>query len=333
MKISANVTTYNRAILLPETLDAILAQSRPADEVIVVNDGSTDNTAEVLASYGGRVIAINQANTGVQAARNAGFARATGDYVALTDDDDIWEPRYLEAQAALLSIEPDIGISFGNFRNLADGVIGQERKFDQAPSGWWDRLPRRAYPQGWVFDNSIAGATFTFHPVFVSAMVVARALWQRVGGYNPSLGHIGGEDGEFTLRCLYGAKTAALPEPLVLIRRHAGNFSADMARRLQGEILCLRHILANHPEAVQYRAIIEREIRLRQVLTLDAAFAAFNHALARRAFAEIAPADRTAKLWLKRLVAGLPDVLGHPVNVLLQRIVSGDVAAQGPVLR
>lgn len=333
MDISVVVTTYNRAALLTRTLDAILGQTRPAAEVIVVNDGSTDETTSVLAAYENRVIAINQKNAGVQAARNAGFARANGDYIALTDDDDVWEPRYLQAQADLLGAEAGIDLSFGNFRNLQDGIIGSENKFDQAPAGWWDALGYRTLPQGWIFDASIAGATFTFHPVFVSAMVVSKALWQRVGGYNPGIGHIGGEDGEFTLRCLYNTKVAALPEPLVLIRRHAGNFSADLVQRLQGEIYCQRHILAAHPEAAQYREIIEREIRIKQVQILDAAFASFDHAQTRRAFHDLVMADRTAKIWAKRIVAAMPEMIARPLNVLLQRAASGKAHADGPATR
>lgn len=333
MHISVVVTTHNRAGLLPQTLEAILVQTHPAWEVIVVNDGSTDDTAQVLAGYGARVIAINQANAGVQAARNAGFARATGTYVALTDDDDIWEPGYLAAQAALLQAEDGIGLSFGNFRNLTDGNVGAEDKFSQAPPGWWDAVPHRVLAQGWIFDTSIAGATFTFHPVFVSATVVAKALWHRVGGYNATVGHVGGEDGEFTLRCLYNAKVAALPEALVLIRRHSGNFSADLVRRMRGEIFCQRHILATHPEAAQYRDIIEREIRLRHAHILNAVFASADHAETRLAFRDLDPADRNLKMWIKRAIAGLPEILARPANALSQRWIGGGRIVSGRARR
>lgn len=329
MSISVVVTTHNRAKLLPQTLDAILAQTCPAHEIIVVNDGSTDDTADVLAGYGDRIITINQANAGVQAARNAGFARATGDYIALTDDDDLWDAGYLEAQGALLAAESGIGLSFGNFRNLQDGVVGGEDKFAQAPPGWWEALPHRVLPQGWIFDASIAGATFSFHPVFVSATVIAKALWERVGGYDTKIGHVGGEDGEFTLRCLYNTKVAALPAPLVLIRRHMGNSSADLVRRMRGEIFCQRHILATHPEAASYRDIIEREIRRRQVHVLNAAFASADHIGTRLAFQDLDPADRDVKIWMKRVIAGLPEILARPVNALCQRWTGGGTTEPG----
>lgn len=333
MDISVVVTTHNRAALLPETLDAILAQTHSAGEVIVVNDGSTDETMCILAGYADRIIAIHQANAGVQAARNAGIARASGAYIALSDDDDIWDPRYLQAQAELLAVEPGIDLSFGNFRNFRGTEVDAKTKFDKAPPGWWQTVPHRVLSQGWVFEASIAGATFIFHPIFPSATVVSKALWQRVGGYNPGIGHIGGEDGEFTLRCLYNTKVAALPEPLVLIRRHAGNFSADLVQRLQGEIYCQRHILASHPEAAQYREVIEREIRIKQVQILDAAFASFDHAQTRRAFHDLVMADRTAKIWAKRIVAGMPEIIARPLNVLLQRAASGKAHADGPATR
>jgi glycosyltransferase involved in cell wall biosynthesis len=86
--ISVIVPVYNGALYIVEAVEAILAQTYPAREIIVVNDGSTDGTATVLARFEGRITLITQANAGVQAARNRGIERACGAWIALCDADD-----------------------------------------------------------------------------------------------------------------------------------------------------------------------------------------------------------------------------------------------------
>ncbi|TWT73709.1 putative glycosyltransferase EpsH [Posidoniimonas polymericola] len=101
-RISVVIPTYNRANLLRGCLDSALAQTRPADEIVLVDDGSTDDTSEVVASYSDQIMFIQQENAGPGAARNNGAARASGDYIAFLDSDDAWAPWTLEYIAAAI---------------------------------------------------------------------------------------------------------------------------------------------------------------------------------------------------------------------------------------
>jgi glycosyltransferase involved in cell wall biosynthesis len=104
--ISVVIPTFNSAGLVTDAIDSALAQSRPPTEVIVVDDGSTDDTAKRLACYGPRIRYIHQPNGGVSAARNRGVAEAAAEYVAFLDADDVWHPRKLERQVAALAAQP-----------------------------------------------------------------------------------------------------------------------------------------------------------------------------------------------------------------------------------
>ena len=115
--------TYNRGDLIAKTLDAVLAQTHAPREIIVVDGGSTDNTQDVLARYAGRITSKVIAERVVQPKRNLGIGLAKTDWIAFCDSDDIWLPTYLEKQAALISAEAGIGISFGNFQVLRDGKV------------------------------------------------------------------------------------------------------------------------------------------------------------------------------------------------------------------
>lgn len=106
MKVSVVIPTYNSAKVIQATLDSVLRQSAPPDEILVLDDGSTDNTVSLLNSYAPRITVFQQANRGVAHARNVLCARAQGDLVAFLDHDDIWHPRYLEVQNKLYSKYP-----------------------------------------------------------------------------------------------------------------------------------------------------------------------------------------------------------------------------------
>jgi hypothetical protein len=116
--VSVVIPTYNRKATVRRAIDSVLAQTRRPAEIIVVDDGSVDGTAEMLAqAYGGSIRLIPQENGGASRARNTGVAAATGDLVAFLDSDDVWDPGKLEAQLAALAGSRAI-LNYTNYRYL-----------------------------------------------------------------------------------------------------------------------------------------------------------------------------------------------------------------------
>src|SRR5262249_14117699 len=119
--ISVIMPAYNCGRYLPEALDAALGQTLPPHEVLVVDDGSTDDTPQVCAAYGDRIRYVRQPNRGVPAGRNTALTRATGASSALLDADDVSAPDRLEKQAAALRARPGAVACFSGFWTFRDG--------------------------------------------------------------------------------------------------------------------------------------------------------------------------------------------------------------------
>lgn len=115
MRISVIIPAYNAAAYIERALRSVLNQTHAADEVIVVDDGSSDNTADILKKYQNQIISIRQPNAGVGAARNTGIRAASGDWIAFLDADDEWLPEKLELQCAYHREHPDIIWSSANY--------------------------------------------------------------------------------------------------------------------------------------------------------------------------------------------------------------------------
>ena len=122
MKVSAIVPTYNRRSYIVRAIDSILEQTVPVDEILVVDDGSTDGTAELLEErYGARVRVIRQANTGVSGARKRGIQEAKGDWIAFLDSDDEWMPgRNAQLLEAAGRVPNDVAWIFGDMQVITD---------------------------------------------------------------------------------------------------------------------------------------------------------------------------------------------------------------------
>lgn len=106
-KVSVILPTYNRARTLETAIDSVLEQDYPNIELIVIDDGSTDNTPQVLAGYNGRVTLISQPNKGVSAARNAGIKKSRGELIALLDSDDAWTSEKISCQVEFFNSHPE----------------------------------------------------------------------------------------------------------------------------------------------------------------------------------------------------------------------------------
>lgn len=106
-EVSVIIPTYNRGWIIKETIDSVLAQTFDSYELIVVDDGSDDNTSEILDNYGNKIRIIRQTNQGVSSARNRGIISSSGKLIALLDSDDLWLPEKLNRQVSFFRNNPD----------------------------------------------------------------------------------------------------------------------------------------------------------------------------------------------------------------------------------
>jgi hypothetical protein len=301
--VAVVVPTYNRADLLPATLDRILGQTLPPAEVVVIDDGGADNTADVLKKYGERV--------------KYRVKLTSAEWIALCDDDDLWTPNYLERMAAAHARFPEAEFLFSDFTFVKDGTWTGESKFATAPAGYWDGDVTRDGTFTLLRDSMYARSV-RFQPVFVSCMVFRRTLFDRLGGYDSQFSRIGAEDWEFTLRAIGTPPVVALNEPLVGIRKHAGSVSSGLLKVLEGEVQILKHALAHHPAAAAHRPLLEVEIGTRTRAAAEVAFDTERFDRARALLKQVPAGLNSGKLKLKGLIAGLPGWLAKP----LKRVVS-----------
>lgn len=205
--VSVIVPSYNRRELLARAIDSILAQTVPVDEIIVVDDGSTDGTGEMLAArYGERVRHVRQANAGVSAARNRGLSMARGAFIALLDSDDLWHPRKNALQLQWLADHPDHAMVLCDVERVdVDGrPLGVTRRRDA--------IPEDGYVLRWlVHEPSLVPAS----------MMMRREVYEAIGGFDESLRTA--EDLDYHLRIARRFRIGVVEEALVVaIREHDG---------------------------------------------------------------------------------------------------------------
>lgn len=203
-RVSVIIPTYNRRDTIGEALECMLRQTLQPHELIVVDDGSSDQTATLVRSFRNRVLLIEQANAGPGAARNAGLAYATGEFVQFFDSDDLVTSDKLELQAAaLMSSGADVAYSpwVQAWFQEEEVRIGRH-VFQQSRV---PRPPLSAFLRGWI--------------LFMPACLIRRTLVERLGGY-PTAARTG-EDLELLMRIiLSGARFVHVPGPLLLVRQH-----------------------------------------------------------------------------------------------------------------
>lgn len=310
--ISVVIPAFNRADLLPATLRSILAQSVPADEVIVVDDGSTDSTRDVVAPFAPNVRYIYIENAGMARARTVGVTSSAGKYIALCDSDDLWSEDKLEWQMRL--VRQGAPYVFTDFLILENERTSSETKFAGLPPGYWD-VPKRDLGDGLVLlMEPFYGRILRHQPIFPSTVLLSRAYFDRVGGFDDALGRTLSEDLEFTLRCLEHAPVGVVMRPLVTIRKHVSNFSRDPRRALLGEAKVLRIALERHATAAAFREEIEAEIARRSVVAADFAYADGDLTETRRILESVPRPRLRWKSRLKLAATRLPPVLGRPAR-------------------
>jgi glycosyltransferase involved in cell wall biosynthesis len=186
VRIAAVIPTFNYGRFLARALESALRQTRPPDEILVVDDGSTDDTAQVLASFGSSIRVMQTPRVGVSVARNCGWRAVDADLIALLDADDNWRPTKLERQLEVIAEYPDvIAVGCGNRILDPNGRELMVRFYPNPSRDRGERLRQIATRKAWVGSSN-------------SGVLVRRAVLDQVGGFDESLA--AAEDWDLWLR-------------------------------------------------------------------------------------------------------------------------------------
>jgi glycosyltransferase involved in cell wall biosynthesis len=247
--VSVIIPTYNRAQLLVSAIESVLAQSVQDFEIIVCDDGSTDETAALVKQLGeksgGKIRYLALPHRGQPAAtRNAGLATASGEFIALLDSDDLYLPHKLSLQLPAFEANPQVGVVYSNGHFFVD----QPDK----PTGFvQDGLPT---PSGMVFDDLLRG-NFLSTPV----VLIRRSVLQQVGGYNEDPHLLLSEDHELWLRLAIHSEMLYVPGDVAAIRHHDQNISGNTLRLRSRALYMMQLLDRQYPEVMASHAVARHE--------------------------------------------------------------------------
>ncbi len=224
-KVSVIVSVYNKENYIQETIDSALNQTFKDFEVIAVDDGSTDKSREILESYGDKIIRVYQRNGCPPATMNAGAKVARGKYLAILDGDDVWLPRFLEKQVAVLEARNDLAF-------VCSAVDFIDHKGDYLRSSVAGAKREKSF-------LSLLSDNFVWH----SSVLLRKSFFDAAGGYDTRL--FSPYDFDLWLRLTKQHPFEYNPEILVKYRQHAGGISKKLQENLDEHI-----IIYNKPEIV-----------------------------------------------------------------------------------
>lgn len=269
--VSVVMPVYNGAAFLAEAIESVLGQTHASVELIVVDDGSTDASPQIIGRHGERLVAIRQNNAGVAAARNAGIAAARGEFVAFLDQDDWWLPEKLLKQLVLFQRDARVGLTYTAVTFYDDRV---------------GRLVPDPYPdvRRQILSGNCYEPLLLNNPIVNSSVAVRRGVLLAVGGCDTHLAGNTVQDYDLWLRVAKVCRFAHLPDPLTIYRLHGDQGCHDHVAMFRETLGVL---LKHRPEAEWLRCGAGRR-RLAELY--DALATAYfdrgDTALARRHFAK-----------------------------------------------
>lgn len=224
--VSVVIPCFNQEKYLTESLESVFSQTYPRIEIIVIDDGSTDATSSIAASYGNRICLIVQSNKGLSAARNVGLAACSGKYIQYLDGDDLIEPEKIALQVAFLEEHCDVGIVYSDVRYFTDDHPN-DREF-----GPYVLIPGQAWtPMLWNAPGTMIEKLIHRNLLVVNSALVRLGTVDSVGLWNEQLCAV--EDWEYWIRCADADirfAYADLPNTLSLVRLHAGSMTTQTDR-------------------------------------------------------------------------------------------------------
>ena len=293
--VSVVLATRNQARWLADTIASVQAQTVSDWELVIVDDGSTDDTPAVAARFGGdhRIRYLRGAHRERAVARNWGVATATAPLLAFLDGDDRWHPRKLAAQRAALTAAPAAPLCY----TVARFVDPQGRFLGHCKPS---RLER-----GDVF-AALARANF----LILSSVVVRRAAFERAGGFDEGLAPLGCEDWDLWLRLALQGPVVAVPEPLTDYRVHGANTAREQV--LQSALTVIDKLFAD-PTLGARTGTSRAAVRARHLWYHAASLAASSSHEARRT-AATALREAPASLFTRAALGALGALVGARVN-------------------
>lgn len=239
MLVSAIIPTHNRAATLARAIDSALAQSHAPLEVIVVDDGSTDGTRDLLATYSGRIHALHQANAGPSAARNRGAAAARGGILAFLDSDDLWLPDKLARQVALMErAGPAVDCC------VCDAAIASSPT-PTARTAFRSAALAPPFAEGiWHNPAEVLATRFL---LFNQVAAIRRGAFEDCGGFNEALRLL--EDYELALRLAHRGPWGVIRDPLTLKHNDTDGIGVrcmnDREQHLRARTAVVGHLLGS----------------------------------------------------------------------------------------
>jgi len=235
--VSVVIPTYNYGRFIKAAISSVLDQTRSPSEVIVVDDGSTDETTAVVAAFGKAVRYMRQDNAGVSAARNLGVRESTSQLIAFLDADDTLEPSTLEKQVARLDRDEEIGLVHCAMREFDDETGATIRLHME---GGEDRVANNLL----LWEGPLI--------VAAGAIIVSRQAFDRVGGFDTRMKV--GEDWDFCYRVAQLFKIGFVAEPLVNYRRHNAAAHWNVENMERGMLMFYEKAFAtDDPEILKLR--------------------------------------------------------------------------------
>lgn len=232
--VSVIIPAYNRAHYVREAIESALQQTHRPLEVIVVDDGSTDETPQVLATYSEPVRVFRQVNQGVAAARNFGVSHARGEYVAFLDSDDLWHPEKLEKQIERFEADPELGLVHCGMETFDDAGRVLEVNIDGA--------------EGWVSHEMLLLRRLVIIAPG-SSLMVPRRVFDEVGGFDVRLPP--SEDWDLSYRIASRYRVGFVRAPHVRYRQHPGGIHLNTAKMERAMMLIFEKAFASPDARVQ----------------------------------------------------------------------------------
>lgn len=238
--MTAVVPAFNAERYLRDALDSIVGQTYPNIEVLVVDNASTDATADIIRSYGDKVVYLYEAKKGPAAARNKGLAHANGHLISFLDSDDEWLPDKTERQVEFMLEHPEYGFCYSHYEYI-----------DQDGRPYQPTYAKDCSRNGWVFEDLLRYEL----QIGIGTTMVRRHCAEKAGGFNERL--MTAEDTDFFIRVAKYCQFGYIPGPVARYRSHAGSLTKQQGIP-RGTFKALDYLVERYPELAPSRSPLMR---------------------------------------------------------------------------